>query len=183
MTGGTEAGYRKVLARFYKDTAEWLPVFSTFPDEPALATFTVQAHAIKSAAGTIGAAEISKVAAALEAAGKAGDIRTILETLPAFRERLTQLIEGIGKVLEEKDGEAEAESGGKEDLTAPLSALWVALEAKNMKEIDRLLNEIEQLPLDTQTRERINALSDKVLMGEYGEAVKAVNILLAGKED
>jgi HPt (histidine-containing phosphotransfer) domain-containing protein len=175
MTGGTEAGYRKVLAQFRKDAAERLTVFAETPAETALAAFTAQAHAIKSAAGTIGAAEVSAGAAALEAAGKAGDMETISKTLLFFHEHLTKLIEGIRKVLEEKNEETEAGSGEKKDLADSLSALRAALAAKNMKEIDKLLGEIEQLSLGAETRERINAVSDKVLMGEYEEAITMID--------
>jgi HPt (histidine-containing phosphotransfer) domain-containing protein len=182
MTGGTEAGYRKVLAQFYKDAAERLPVFAAIPAVGEFAVFATQAHAIKSAAGTIGAAEVSKEAAKLEAAGKAGDMQTINETLPSFRKHLTGLIEAIGKVLERKSGETKTMGGGKENIMASLSALRAALETKNMKEIDRLFEEIERLSLDTETRELINTVSDKVLMGEYAEAIENVNILLVAKE-
>jgi hypothetical protein len=49
-----------------------------------------------------------------------------------------------------------------------------------MKEIDRLLEEMEGLPLEAQTRERINAVSDKVLMGEYQKALNEIDKLLEG---
>jgi signal transduction histidine kinase/HPt (histidine-containing phosphotransfer) domain-containing protein/ActR/RegA family two-component response regulator len=190
MTGGTEAGYRKVLAQFCKDAAERLPIFARPPAETA---FAVHAHAIKSAAGTIGAAEIAKEAAALEAAGNAGDKAAIEEGLPKFREDLAQLIEGIEKALEEKGGGITAKGGAAQSagvspsalqlsLQALFSALRSALEIKNMREIDKLLEEIEQLPLDTETREQINAVSDQVLMGEYGKAMEIVNMLLTVKE-
>jgi hypothetical protein len=66
-------------------------------------------------------------------------------------------------------------------LHSSLSNLKSALEAKNMKEIDRLLEEIEQLPLDSETREQLNAVSDKVLMGEYKGAVEAITITINAK--
>ncbi|MDR2304016.1 MAG: response regulator [Treponema sp.] len=178
MTGGTVAGYRKVLAQFYKDAEKRLPVFSEAPAEGNILLFIAQAHAIKSAAGTIGAAEVSKEAEELETAGKAGDAQTIRETLPVFHGHLTELIKGIEKVLEEKSGERETGGGGKQDITVTLSALRAALEAKNMKEIDKLLEETEGLPLDAETREGINAVSDKVLMGEYTGALETVNDIL-----
>jgi signal transduction histidine kinase/FixJ family two-component response regulator/HPt (histidine-containing phosphotransfer) domain-containing protein len=95
MTGGTEEGYREVLAQFRQDIEERLPVFSEVPAGGALADFTIQAHAIKSAAGTIGAAKVSAEAAALEAAGKAGDTEAIGKALAGFREHLTELIKII----------------------------------------------------------------------------------------
>jgi CheY-like chemotaxis protein len=190
MTGGTEKGYRKVLARFYKDALERLPVFAAFlageeggerfPKEnlPMLVT---QAHAIKSAAGTIGALGVSKEAAALEAAGKAEDTVAIREGISAFHKHLEELVDGIGKAIEDR---GEDLKGGGEDRGAvlpPLTALRAALEAKNMKEIDRLLEELEGMPLNAEERDTINALSDKILMGEYKGAIDA--IVMAGRTD
>jgi signal transduction histidine kinase/CheY-like chemotaxis protein len=187
MTGGAEAGYRKVLAQFYKDALERLPILAAPPEETTAAAFTAQVHAIKSAAGTIGAAEISAEAAALEAAGKAGDTQAIGEGLPLFREHLAGLIEGIGKALEEEREEREkggpkARGGEKEAAADTLSALRAALETKNMKEIDRLLAELEQAAADRETSERITDISDRVLMGEYQKALEAINILLGAME-
>jgi CheY-like chemotaxis protein len=179
MTGGTEGGYRKVLAQFRKDAVERLPLFAAIPAETELAVFAAQAHAIKSAAGTIGAAEVSAEAAVLEAAGKAGDMKAIGETLPGFYKCLTQLIEGIGKALKGSGAsELGGRSEGKDASQTALSALRAALEAKNMREIDRMIEEIEQLSLDTKTRELINGISDKVLMGEYQKALNEVDKLL-----
>jgi HPt (histidine-containing phosphotransfer) domain-containing protein len=178
MTGGTEAGYRKVLAQFRKDAAERLPLFAASPAEGAEGDLAIQAHAIKSAAGTIGAAEVSQEAAALEAAGKAGDAGKIRETLPLFREHLAALIEAIGE--SEGLGMRSEEERPAPTPHSPLLTLKQALQTKNMKEIDKLLEEIEQLPLDAQTRETINTLSDQVLMGEYREALNEVDKILKG---
>jgi HPt (histidine-containing phosphotransfer) domain-containing protein len=186
MTGGTEAGYRKVLSQFYKDAVERLPVFAVPPEETMVASFAAQAHAIKSAAGTIGAAEVSAEAAALEAAGKAGDMAAIREGLPGFHEHLAKLAAEIGKFLEKdeekKDKDLPAKDGGQTvDLTS-LSVLRAALEEKDMKQIDKLIEEVEGLSLNAKDREVINAVSDKVLMGEYKEALDELDRLFAEPE-
>ncbi|MDR1099700.1 MAG: response regulator [Treponema sp.] len=215
MTGGTEAGYRKVLAQFRKDAADRLPFFAAFASETgdgdkaflpktgnetndqfsegkldredSYRNLPAQAHAIKSAAGTIGAAAVSAEAAALEAAGKAGDLKTIGETLPGFREHVAELVENIGKALEDQGAEKDSglpAAGGTESAALDLlPALRAALEAKNMKEIDRLLAELEQAAVNTETRERIEALSDKILMGEYGEAVEYIDKIDKTKQE
>jgi HPt (histidine-containing phosphotransfer) domain-containing protein len=210
MTGGTLAGYCKVLAQFYKDASERLPFFANaplenvhresdqFPPEKLdrqgfnLGAFTAQVHAIKSAAGTIGAAEVSKEAAALEAAGKSGDMETIREGLPEFCAHLSELVTTIGEVFEsEKLGVGSEERVGGEGwrgeekaasslstLRSSLLSLKAALEAKNMEEIDSLLEELEKVPLDAEERGKIDVVSDLVLIGEYGEAREAVEEIL-----
>jgi CheY-like chemotaxis protein len=182
MTGGTEAGYRKVLTHFYKDARERLVLLRPAPEPEALSLFVTYVHALKSAAGTIGAAEVSAKAAVLEAAGKAGDMETIRKVLPGFCEGLTEIVEGIGKALAETNeaaetGDLKAGSG----VLELLSTLRVALVAKNMKEIDRLLAELEAAA-DAGTQKQIEVLSDKVLMGEYGGALEMVNALLGEEQ-
>jgi HPt (histidine-containing phosphotransfer) domain-containing protein len=156
------------------------------PDEQECIAFATQAHALKSAAATIGAAGLAAEAARLEAAGKAGDTVLVREGLPVFHKHLTELVEGIGKALEEEREEisegSQDRDGEKEALAALAADLQAALEAKNMKEIDRLVEKIEQLPLDKETREAINLVSDKTLLGEYEGAIETITALLAAKE-
>ncbi|MDR3172634.1 MAG: response regulator [Treponema sp.] len=194
MTGGTEAGYRKVLAQFYKDADErldWLMDFLTEykqlsrrDAEKSLAEFIIQVHALKSAAGTIGAVDVSKEAATLEEAGKAGDTTAVGELLPAFYVQLSKLVSMIEEVLEMDDQNETGDREGRNDsaVMEKLELLRDALKAKNMKNIDRLLEDLETAAMDSKTREGINAVSDKVLMGEYEGAIDSVTTLLATKE-
>ncbi|MDR2434218.1 MAG: response regulator [Treponema sp.] len=178
MTGGTAAGYRKVLAQFYKDAQERLTLLQAPPEPEALPVFVTQVHALKSASATLGAAEVSAEAAALETAGKAGDTMAITEKLPGFYKGLSELVKAISEAMKNEQGIMNNEEKDNYPLFADTcSLLKAALEAKDMKEIDRLLEELEQLTLDAETRETINAVSDKVLMGEYGEALERVNAL------
>jgi CheY-like chemotaxis protein len=182
MTGGTIGAYKKVLSMFRKDAEERLPLLAKTPEEAELAAFTTQAHAIKSAAGTIGAAEVSAEAAELEAAGKAGDMAAIAERLPRFYKGLSEVIEAIGGAMKNEQGIIKSEENAHySGFTAHGSWLKAALETKNMKEIDRLLEEIEKMPLDEKAREAVNAVSDKVLIGEYGEALQVLAALPGGE--
>jgi HPt (histidine-containing phosphotransfer) domain-containing protein len=188
MTGGTEAGYRKVLSQFGKDLEERLPFFAAPPDTTELAAFAVHAHALKSAAGTIGAGEVSGEAARLEAAGKSGDMETLRELQPGFYTRLSALAKGIEtalsaeapgrSALEKKD----ADEAGGAAFISNLEALKGALELKKVQVIDKLLEEMEQLTEDGKTRETLSLISDQVLMSEYEEALKMADTLLREAE-
>jgi signal transduction histidine kinase/CheY-like chemotaxis protein/HPt (histidine-containing phosphotransfer) domain-containing protein len=187
MTGGTEAGYRKVLSQFYKDAGGRLPLFAKPPPEAELAAFTAQAHAIKSAAGTIGAAEVSAEAAALEAAGKAGDTAALGRGLPGFYGHLAELVEAIGEQLaagREEEELADEKGASKEEdpslFAARFSLLRAALDVKNMKEIDRLIGELEESSLSGQAREAVEKISDQVLMGEYENAIEGIDRMMDG---
>jgi signal transduction histidine kinase/CheY-like chemotaxis protein/HPt (histidine-containing phosphotransfer) domain-containing protein len=178
MTGGTIEGYKKVLSLFRRDAEERLPLLREPPEPEALPLVVTQVHALKSASATIGAAEVSAEAAALEAAGKAGDRAAITEKLPEFYKGLSELTAAIGGAIRPDPADNNEENANYALFVDACSLLKDALEAKNMKEIDRLLEEAEKAAADAETREGINTVSDKVLMGEYAEALETVTALL-----
>ena len=100
MTGGKPEFYRKVLSMYIKDTEGRLPKLQSTPNADSLPAFISNTHSLKGVSASIGAAEISAEAAALEAAGKANDINSIEEKLPAFVKKLTELTENIRRALE-----------------------------------------------------------------------------------
>jgi signal transduction histidine kinase/CheY-like chemotaxis protein len=194
MTGGTEAGYRQVLNSFCKDAGERLEWFKSLLDNSRdgavsaenLGRFSSQVHALKSAAGTIGAAALSMEAAQLEEAGKKEDLAYISRGLPVFYEHLKNTAGAIRRSLSQSGPDAERPEKLL-DLSDPalrdmLSRLKDNITRKNMKEIDRAIEELEKLPLDGGIRESITVISDKVLMTEYPGALDLINKLLGAQE-
>jgi hypothetical protein len=123
--------------------------------------------------------DLADEAAALEAAGKAGDITAIQERLPDFVARLEALAEGIGAALKATASpEVNATENDVHDLTPLLRGLAEALQAKKAAAIDRIVEELLRQNLEGKTRETIDQISDDVLMTEYGKALEAVIALL-----
>jgi HPt (histidine-containing phosphotransfer) domain-containing protein len=202
MTGGTVEGYKKVLSMFRRDAEERLGLLQNPPDEKDLPLFTTQVHALKSASGSIGAAELSALAAQLEAAGKgalagnAGDLAAITEKLPGFTAQLAALAEDIRNLTtglpatagsltnltdrEEKITDQESVGSVRSVVNSLsvfnplLSELAKALETKDMKKIDAMLEEIEKLPLDADMQKKIEAVSDQVLVTDFGKALMII---------
>jgi signal transduction histidine kinase/CheY-like chemotaxis protein len=180
MTGGTEAAYRRVLASFRKDVLKRLPLLEQIPYEQELLLFSTNVHAIKSAAATIGAAAVSKTAAALEAAGKAGDAAFIREGLPPFDRELKNLAEQIGAALTREGAVEKTEDAGENpDPYLPLfMELAEALKQKEVETIYRLLAGLEDKPFDGKIGEILMTVSDAVLMSEFEDALIAINELI-----
>jgi HPt (histidine-containing phosphotransfer) domain-containing protein len=181
MTGGKIDLYRKVLSMFRKDAEDRLALLRLPPEEPNLPLFIIHAHSLKSASASIGAAEVSALAARLEAAGKAADMAAIRAELPPFTERLAALAEEIERALTKDAGKT---GGGR---TAPgetpnkgsgvsnlLRKLAAALEAKKQDAVDSILEELLRLKTDSKTRETLDRISDDVLMAEYGKALESL---------
>jgi len=182
MTGGTLEGYRMVLSIFSEDTAYRLPMLKKTPGTDALAAFTTQVHALKSASAAIGAAEISKQAAALEAAGEAGDLDFIAKKLPAFAGYMEELAENIRTAM--RIAEAQDASDESPDMPPAVPAellqeLEAALSSQDISNIDRILYELNEKPMDSKSKKILEQISDDVLMAEFEEAAAALESLKA----
>jgi signal transduction histidine kinase/ActR/RegA family two-component response regulator/HPt (histidine-containing phosphotransfer) domain-containing protein len=185
MTGGTEKGYRNVLAMLSKNVEEMLPLFQTPPDQDALPMFIVQVHALKSSTASIGAVEVSDRAAKLEDAGRAGDLAFIREHLGDFFEHLTALVKNIGIALQTASGENDANGlPNDKNLEADISTIRLfselteSLKSRKVPEIKRLMNALNRQAADSKIREVLERLSDQVLMAEFDDAIKTVGELV-----
>jgi CheY-like chemotaxis protein len=179
LTGGSETGYRRVLAAFYKDARERLPLLKDAPREAGLADFTAHVHALKSAAATIGAADVSERAAALEAAGKAGDLTAIKQALPLFYEMLKAAADHICGALGVTTGGGPSPSPRVSAEIVPLvEKLRDALAVRDIQAIDRAIAELERECPGGELRESIGRISDLVLVTEFDAALRATTELL-----
>ncbi|MDR0457078.1 MAG: response regulator [Treponema sp.] len=183
MTGGTLAAYKQVLSLFCKDVEERLPLLQKAPE--ALPAFVTHVHALKSASASIGAAEVSAQAAGLEAAGKTGDMAFIRENLPVFAQRLAELAGNISAATEAakdsggmtNNNAAGQTAGDSAALVSLLCSLELALKAQKAADIDRILEELNQKPLEAPIKEALEKISDDVLMTEFDNALKIIGSL------
>ncbi|MCL2601107.1 MAG: Hpt domain-containing protein, partial [Treponema sp.] len=183
MTGGTESGYRQVLSMFRKDAVERLPILRAVPEADTLSMFVTQVHALKSASAVLGASGISAKAAALEAAGKDGDMAFIRKNLPGFALDLTDLTDRIRawEISEKPDAPGETDMANAMPL---LRELALALKSgKASSDIFPILDELNLKPLASETREALEKISDDVLMTEYDSATETIEKLIAATKE
>jgi signal transduction histidine kinase/ligand-binding sensor domain-containing protein/CheY-like chemotaxis protein/HPt (histidine-containing phosphotransfer) domain-containing protein len=181
MTGGTEEGYITVLRLYRKDAADRLVLLREFgkntrdslSDDSSLALFITQVHALKSASASIGAAEISRDAAELESAGKNRGIEAIESSLSAFCDRLSSLVDRIGRAVRDEGGEGAA---GSNDET--LRRLKDALVSEDVRAADGIIAELQRAP-DALIGESVSRISDCVLVSDFNKAIKEVEVLQA----
>ena len=194
MTGGTEKGYRKILSAFRTDAEERLPLLQTAPVTSNLSEFITQVHALKSAAATIGAAQVSAQAAELEAAGRGGDLAFIQENLSSFAEDLAELAKNIRMFLGTpfleapfletpsgapvSDTSSKGDASSNEDVASLLRDLENALVSQEASsDIMHILDELSKKPLDQKTKESLEKISFQVLMTEFDNAIQTIKEL------
>jgi signal transduction histidine kinase/CheY-like chemotaxis protein/HPt (histidine-containing phosphotransfer) domain-containing protein len=181
MTGGTLAAYKQVLTVFRRDVMRRLPLLQQALNTETLPSFVIQVHALKSALASLGAGNLSAVAARLEAAGKVGDTVAIAEALPEFTKGLGGLAENIEAVLEADNA---AVSSNETPLSfvpvSMLGELKKALMSQRTQDIDQILEALMKESVDTKTKGALEKISEAVLITEFDSAIKIINELAKG---
>ncbi|MDR1470900.1 MAG: response regulator, partial [Synergistaceae bacterium] len=180
-TGGTPEGYMEVLEIYCLDVDKRLETLSIVPDSIRLGLFTTQVHALKSASASIGAFEISRLAAELEKAGVVGDTEFIRAHLDAFLKELTAVTERIKTAISKK--QAISPCGERQIMGESLNLLKNALASEDIGDVDRILASLSEEPLDEASKDCLSRISDLVLVGEFGEALKIAESLDRDERD
>jgi len=184
-TGGTEAGYYKVLSLFCKDAQERLLFFENFLVNKEINKFTSYVHALKSALATLGEKDVSAKAAALESAGKNNDITFIQSNIQVFTEQLKEIIINISAALtnaETDEQKAKIDSGNTTRMDPDLIRLFnefiEAVNSKNALEIDQLLEEINKKSLNSEIKNEVDKILYEILIMEYDTALQIAKKLV-----
>lgn len=180
QSGGSLAEYMEVLRLFCTDAAERTDMIRDFNARHDIKSLTVQAHALKGAAATIGAADVSQMALQLEQAGKDNNTGFIEETCGIFCDKLLTLTWDIKQGLSANAGGTD-DSGADSSQTiqtidpALLKKLRTALENEDVTEADLLLTEIGASgEFGVTITNILSDISNGVLMYDFDSAMKAL---------
>jgi signal transduction histidine kinase/CheY-like chemotaxis protein/HPt (histidine-containing phosphotransfer) domain-containing protein len=167
--GGSEQDYIDVLTLFCKDARMRYDKLAHSPAEGTdLKSLVTHVHALKSAAGSIGAATLSAQAETLEKAGKNGDFETIAKKLPNFKANLEKIVENITAALPRKEN-----ADGETLAFDVLEQLKTLLKTGNLKEADKLVAQLqnEQDRYNEATTSVLSEISDDLLMVDFEAAL------------
>jgi signal transduction histidine kinase/CheY-like chemotaxis protein len=171
--GDSMPRYLEVLEIFCRDAESRLDFFQTAPmSEERQKSLTTHAHALKSAAGNIGAREISGLAKMLEEAGRAGDTEVMEANLVYFRLALAELVKNIRAALSSVRETSGGSPGKDKDTADDFRELRERLEDEDIDAVDEILERLNARALDTQTREVLSKIQDLVLISEYAAATE-----------
>jgi CheY-like chemotaxis protein len=182
LVGGSRPVYCEVLTVFSRDAAGRLDLLQRVPTLAELPSFTTQVHALKSAAASIGAAAVAQRAASLEAGARQGDLAAINGQLAPFALALEALVQNIRASLHLDEAEAAWPSNGPVEMPQAvqelLTQLRAALQAEEIRPIDLFLDSLKNTDLSPPLRQAASAISNCVLISEFGEAVEIIDRLV-----
>jgi PAS domain S-box-containing protein len=178
FSGGTEQSFLETLAIFQKDGNEKIKEITESLDKGDLDLYTVHVHALKSASANIGAEALSDAAAVLEQAGERHDKEYIESHTPALLESLKTMLNDIMVFLAQKQDKTEGDRYDVKELVSELSILKEALEAFDAGTINKSVETLGNIVRSGSVKTQILDISEKILVGEYEEALDIVEKLL-----
>ncbi|GHT00761.1 hypothetical protein AGMMS50276_27360 [Synergistales bacterium] len=186
MTGGSAVRYLDILYTYQRDAKtriaplKEIKDISEAPDGDRARSFVTHVHALKSASASIGALSLSKMAEALESAGRAGDWASVNAKIDSFLDDLSAMLKGI-EALRSETANKEIKKEIKNDrlaIKAALSRLSEALYAEDVGASDKILDSLHAMELSAKTRSVLAEISENALMSEFEKAKKITDSLV-----
>jgi PAS domain S-box-containing protein len=179
LTGGSVRHYINTLSIFYRDGLEKLSELELCVQEQNMEMYDIYVHSLKSALASIGAAELSRAAAELEANCRTGDIDAVLSKHPDFAESLNAILYGVNTALRQLRANecANGGEGGGKPLLDKLMKLRAAMEAMDMEAIDNILTDLQNTKCSSSAREALQSIYERALMMEYEQAIELIDEL------
>ena len=151
---GHEDMYMDSLEFFYDELLARRDTITDYLNSKNLSRFSMDAHSMKSVLATIGAMQLSDIAAKLEAAANNNDTDLCLNIFPDFHEGLTSLHKNLSNVFSSEKGASSGESDNAESLLENIRKAISAADDSNCE----LGLEILNLLLAHDFDEKITAL-------------------------
>jgi len=180
LSGGAEESYLETLAIFQKDGFDKIKDINDSLNNGNLELYTIHVHALKSASANIGAEALSKASAVLEQAGERQDKEYIEAHTPELLASLEAMLHNIMNVLVLREDKSENNKYDMEELRLELSVLKEALESFDAGTINKSVDTLCDIVRSGSLKGRILDISEKVLVGEYEDALDIIEELLKG---
>jgi signal transduction histidine kinase/CheY-like chemotaxis protein len=167
----------KLIEVFKRDAAKAIDVLSH--DRGAdLTLYITTAHAMKSACGNMGNAELSESAKNLEAAGREGDRSFIDENTPLFIAGLKDFLSTL-TLTPQKENTA-AKTLDSAILLETLEKIASACDDYDNSQAEKLLETLRQYQLSDEIQQILSAVTEHLLHAEFEEAGVAARGAMTG---
>ena len=175
---GRKDVYEKSLKLLIKEIEKCVKNLGDFLASNDMRNFTIEVHSMKASLANIGAMELSVEAEELEIASNQMDVFYCSSNLPSFSEKLEFLNNKLKVAFSKLK-----QSGGvaveiPPELIPILKKMLDAFTEIDFLTINEELEKLDAMALDSALKERIEQISDAVLIMNYDDAGKVIQELL-----
>ena len=179
--GGTVENYLEVLRTFMASAPTQMDMMRKSLEAGDFARVTLEAHALKSAAKGIGAAELSEQALAMEAAGKKGEEAYISSYLEPLLSAYQQIIDTFTSLLQADQPEADEAPKAPistEQLQETLQGVLEAAEAYDLEAAGELLASLNAYALEEPAASAVDSIQGAIRVFSYANTIDETKRLL-----
>jgi len=176
-TGGSAENYKTTLAVFHKDGQEKYREIRMCLDMGDIPLYTIYVHALKSAASNIGADNLARTAAALEAAGRDNDAALISAGSERLLEDLEELLGQINLFLVNTNDNGEIVAVDAGYIKGELKRLGDAINAFDSPIIKACTDNLRKYVHSAGFGAAIDDILQYVLIGDDERALSAIGAI------
>ncbi|MDR1245952.1 MAG: response regulator [Clostridiales Family XIII bacterium] len=176
--GGSVVMYTDILEDFCRDAEERIAPLAESAHADDLTLYMTYAHALKGAAGSVGADEFADFAAEMETHAKNGNRAEIEANTGGLIEELRTLIRDIRGSLSQGNAVVSGHEETESFSVSKLTELRAALSNMDIRIVNELLLECAVLPPDIKGEMNLPVIERQILMFEYDAAIAAIDALL-----
>ncbi len=173
--GNDPRSYANILREFRESAAQKADAIRMYAEAHDIERFTIEVHALKSIAKSIGAIRLPEMALELEKHGKAGQQEPILQNTPALLEEYHRVEEALKEFRKAKPKIAAAAPymSGTEVLER-LEQISTYLDEFDLRPAEKITTELLSVKVDTELSKLLQKLARDINEIDYDEAEKDV---------
>ena len=183
--GGSKEDYIQILAVYYADSEKKCSSLLRHITEKNISAFRTEVHSLKSASATIGALEVSSMAAKLEQAALNGNILFINDNLDEFLSHLHTTLQAIRiRLLEEKAfirhevSPDKLTDGEPMPFKEALSALHDAVRFANIGQIEAIMTQLQRHCSPKAIAQELETMWERLAVFDYDGILECVTRLM-----
>lgn len=159
---GSESLFMTILSDYFHAIPKKLRLIRSHLENKDWRNYTVEVHALKSASKQVGADELSARAAALEIAGNANDIDTILRDTDEALEMYEHLYDVLEPIFPDSHNSEGKPPVTGEILSEVFTDMMLAIDDLDMDGMDDAIHKLDEYSFDGENRELYSRLCEAV---------------------
>ncbi len=179
--GGVD-NYKQIIGVYYGDGKQKCASLLNHFTAKAILDFKTEVHALKSASATIGAMELSVMAAKLEEAAHNNNIQYIDDNIDVFLTSFEETLDGMEPYIQESmGGDAKEEEKPKGDLAYLKDALKEMegyAEVANIGRIEDILAKVKGFGWEEDISIKLDKIKECIAMFDYDGVLECIEELL-----
>ncbi len=170
-----------ILRQVYLDGKNKAPLLRELLEKGDISNYTIEAHALKSVAATIGRKELSEIAKKHEMAGKNGNIEFIKSDFENLITRYEALLKELAQRFEAvKETDKERRKPEEGEVEALIQDVSEALDDFDIQKVSEAVSKLQELDLGDK-QELVQKMRDAAELFDY-DAIEGLLDKLSGKE-